>query len=100
MKSLHRAALKRAYRTLAQGLGGSAVATALAALVAAANDADTARTALAAAGVAVGTVVVTAFGSFWQGVAGGLPEADDSPGRHVAGDELDEPGWPNHDVRS
>lgn len=78
--SLHRAALTRAYRTLAQGLGGSAVVTALVALVAAiGGDADTVRTALLAAGVAVGTTVATAIGSFWQGVAAGLPEVDDTP---------------------
>ena len=78
MKSLHRAAAIRAYRTLAQGLGSSAVITALVAVIAAlASDADTVRTALLAAGVAVGTTVASAIGSFWQGVAKGLPEAGD-----------------------
>ena len=71
MKNLHAAALKRAYRTLAQGLGGSAVTTALVALF---TDGETA---VAAAGIALGTVAVTAFASFWQGVAKGLPEAED-----------------------
>lgn len=73
---LHRAALTRAYRTLAQGLGGSAVVTALVALVAAlGGDADTLRVAILAAVIAVGTALVAAIGSFWQGVASGLPEA-------------------------
>lgn len=69
MKQLHRAAAVRAYRTLAQGLGGSAVVTAIAALV------TDGRGALLAGGIAIGTVLATAFGSFWQGVAAGLPEA-------------------------
>lgn len=77
MRTLHRAALVRAYRTLAQGLGGSAVTTALVALVAALADADAARTAALAAAVAIGTTITTALASFWQGVAAGLPEADD-----------------------
>ncbi len=79
MTTLHRAALKRAYRTLAQGLGGSATATALAALVAAmvGGGTDTAHTALVAAAASIGTTVVAAFTSFWQGVAGGLPEVGD-----------------------
>lgn len=84
MRSLHTAALRRAYRTLAQGLGGSAVTTALVAVITAlGTDADAGRTALLAAGVAVGTTLVTAFGSFWQGVAQGLPEADEMPARHA-----------------
>lgn len=78
MKSLHRAALVRAYRTLSQGLGSSAVITALVAVVTAvATDASAVKTAVLAAAVAVGTVVVAAVGSFWQGVAQGLPEASD-----------------------
>ena len=76
MKTLHRAALVRASRTLAQGLGGSAVTTALVALVATIADADTARTAALAAAIAVGTTLATAVASFWQGVAAGLPEAE------------------------
>ena len=73
---LHRAAAVRAYRTLAQGLGGSAVVTASVALVAAlGGDADTLRVAALAAVIAVGTALVAAIGSFWQGVAQGLPEA-------------------------
>lgn len=76
MTTLHRAALKRAYRTLAQGLGGSATATALAALVAAMVGGGT-DTALVAAAASIGTTVVAAFTSFWQGVAGGLPEVGD-----------------------
>ncbi|WP_062516498.1 hypothetical protein [Demequina gelatinilytica] len=70
MTSLHKAAAKRAYRTLAQGLGSSTVTTAITAVV------TDGKTALAAAGIALGTTVVTAFASFWQGVAKGLPEAD------------------------
>lgn len=77
MKALHRAALRRAYRTLAQGLGGSAVVTAIVAVVAASGDHDAASAAVQAGVIAVGTVVATAFGSFWQGVAAGLPEAED-----------------------
>ncbi len=74
---LHKAAAIRAYRTLAQGLGGSVVVTAIVAVVATVgSDADTARSALLAAAVAVGTTVATAVGSFWQGVASGLPEAE------------------------
>lgn len=79
MKALHAAALRRAYRTLAQGLGGSTVVTALVAVVAALSDADAARTALLAAAIAVGTTIVTALGSFWQGVAQGLPEVPLDP---------------------
>lgn len=74
MTALHKAAAKRAYRTLAQGLGGSAVTTALTAGVVAVAEGDAGQAALVAAAVAVGTTVVTAFGSFWQGVAAGLPE--------------------------
>lgn len=75
MGALHRAALIRAYRTLAQGLGGSAVSTALVAVITSIAGGEPGQTALIAAGASVGTVVVAAFGSFWQGVAGGLPEA-------------------------
>lgn len=74
MKQLHRAAAVRAYRTLAQGLGGSAVVTAIAAI------ATDGRGALLAGGIAIGTVLATAFGSFWQGVAAGLPEAPKADG--------------------
>ena len=89
MKSLHRAAAIRAYRTLAQGLGSSAVITALVAVIAAlASDADTVRTALLAAGVAVGTTVASAIGSFWQGVAKGLPEAGDDVAATQSGSDL------------
>lgn len=78
MRALHRAAAIRAYRSLAQGLGSSAVITALVAVITAVGtDASTVRTALLAAAVAVGTAVVAAVGSFWQGVARGLPEAKD-----------------------
>lgn len=79
MKKLHRAAARRAYRTLAQGLGGSAVITTLTGvLTALATDADAVKTAALAAAVAVGTVISTAVGSFWQGVAQGLPEVTDT----------------------
>lgn len=78
MRALHRAAVIRAYRTLAQGLGSSAVITALVAVITAVGtDTSAVKTATLAAAVAVGTVVVTAIGSFWQGVARGLPEAKD-----------------------
>lgn len=72
MKQLHRAAARRAYRTLAQGLGSTAVVTAIAAL------ATDGKAALPVAGIALANAVVTAFGSFWQGVAQGLPEATDA----------------------
>lgn len=76
MRDLHTAALKRAYRTLAQGLGSSAVITTLVTVVTAiGTDADTLRTAALAAAIAVGTAVAAAVGSFWQAVAQGLPEA-------------------------
>lgn len=74
MRDLHKAALRRAYRTLAQGLGGSTVITAITAVVAATGNSDAARTAGLAAIISVGTTIVTALGSFWQGVAQGLPE--------------------------
>lgn len=79
MKQLHRAALTRAYRTLAQGLGGSATATALAALVAAVvgGGAEAVETALVAASASLATTLFAAFTSFWQGVAHGLPEVSD-----------------------
>ncbi len=80
MKALHAAALRRAYRTLAQGLGGSAVTTALVAVITAlATDADAGRTALLAAAATVGNSIVAAIGSFWQGVAQGLPEVPLDP---------------------
>lgn len=73
MKSLHKAALIRAYRTLAQGLGGSAVATAAVAIF---TDGQSALTVLLAT---LGTVLVAAVTSFWQGVAAGLPEVPSAP---------------------
>lgn len=84
MVDLHKAALTRAYRTLAQGLGGSATATALTAAVTAAVGAgeDTARNALIALAATLGSSVVAAFTSFWQGVAQGLPEVDDAGNDH------------------
>lgn len=75
MLSLHRAALIRAYRTLAQGLGGSAVSTALVAVIASLAGGEAPRTALIAAGATVGSALIAASASFWQGVARGLPEA-------------------------
>lgn len=69
MKALHHAAAIRAYRTLAQGLGGSAVTGALVAVF---TDPTTAKVAVIGA---LGATAVAAFGSFWQGVAAGLPEA-------------------------
>lgn len=70
MRALHRAALIRAYRTLATGLGGSAVSVAAVAIL------TDGRDALPAAAAALGAVVVSAAASFWNGVARGLPEAD------------------------
>ena len=75
MLTLHKAALIRAYRTLAQGLGGSAITTALTALLV------DGETALKAAGIAAGTVLIMAIASFFQGVVAGLPEADTVEGR-------------------
>ena len=69
MKELHKAALVRAYRTLATGLGGGAVATALAALFTGGAEAVPVLIG------AVGAVLVSAVTSFWLGVAKGLPEA-------------------------
>jgi hypothetical protein len=69
MKALHRAALTRAYRTLAQGLGGSAVTTALVAIFV------SGESAVKAALVTVATVIIGAATSFFQGIAEGLPEA-------------------------
>ena len=71
MRALHKAALVRAYRTLAQGLAGSAVTTALVALVSGQTAAGS------AALVAIGTAIVGALTSFWSGVAKGLPEAEE-----------------------
>lgn len=77
LTTLHKAALVRAYRTLAQGLGGSAVATALAAAAAALfTDGSTRTAALIAAAATLTSTVVAAFTSFWQGVYRGLPEAE------------------------
>lgn len=70
MRDLHKAALIRAYRTLATGFGGGAVATALAALV------TGGAAAVPVALGAVATVAISAFTSYWLGVASGLPEAD------------------------
>ena len=84
MVSLHKAALRRAYRTLAQGLGGSTVVTAITAVAAAVGDADALRSAGLAALISVGTTIATAVGSFWQGVAAGLPEVE------VSGEEAEQ----------
>lgn len=70
MKALHRAAAIRAYRTLATGLGGSAVSVAAVALI------TDGRAAVPAAVAALSTVGVSALASFWTGVARGLPEVD------------------------
>jgi hypothetical protein len=78
MKDLHNAALKRAYRTLAQGLGGSATSTALAALLAAlVGSEQTVEVAAITAFGSIGTTLIAASASFWQGVVRGLPEASD-----------------------
>lgn len=77
MRALHRAALIRAYRTLAQGLGGSAVSVALIAIF------TDGQAALPALGAALGTTAVAALTAFWQGVAKGLPEVPD-PGDDAA----------------
>lgn len=71
MRELHKAALVRAYRTLAQGFGGTTVSGALALVF---TDPANARNAIV---VALGSTVVAAVISFWQGVAQGLPEAQD-----------------------
>lgn len=71
MRALHKAALIRAYRTLAQGLAGSAVTTALVSLVSGQDSAGS------AALVAIGTTLVAALTSFWSGVAKGLPEVSE-----------------------
>lgn len=91
MVDLHKAALRRAYRTLAQGLGGSTVVTAVTAVVAALGDADAVRTAGLAALISVGTTIATAVGSFWQGVAAGLPEVgvSDEEAEQYARDYVD-----------
>jgi len=84
MIEIHKAALTRAYRTLAQGLGGSATATALTAAITAAVGAgeDTARNALIALAATLGSTIVASFTAFWQGVAYGLPEVDDAGNDH------------------
>jgi hypothetical protein len=74
MNKLHKAALLRAYRTLAQGLGGSAVTSGLVALVMAMTDGNMKVAALTLCS-SVASVCVAAVASFWQGVARGLPEA-------------------------
>lgn len=95
MVDLHRAALIRAYRTLAQGLGGSAVTTALAAVIAAAAGGEqTLNVALLAAAASLGTTLQAAFGSFWQGVAQGLPEADEPLTDHIT--RIPEPDSDGH----
>lgn len=80
MASLHRAALRRAYRTLAQGLGGSATATALTALVMALTSADGAswRPAALVAASTVGSALVAAWSAYWVGIKRGLPEVADA----------------------
>lgn len=81
MRSLHAAALTRAYRTLCTGLGGSVVSSAAtAALVAASGDEPAAlRDALIVLGGSLGGTLISAVGSFFLAIAGGLPEA---PARH------------------
>lgn len=93
MVDLHKAALRRAYRTLAQGLGGSTTATALTAVITAAVGAgeDTARNALIALAATLGSTIVAALTSFWQGVAQGLPEVgvSDEEAEQYARDYVD-----------
>lgn len=92
MKALRAAALLRARRTLYQGLGGSALTTALVALVVALSNGD--RDAVAVAGVAalvaLGTTLVTAATSYFQGMYSGLPEVPSSDEVIDAGSQ--EPG--------
>lgn len=81
MRELHRAAFKRAYRTLAQGLGSSAVTTGTVGLVVAllGQDGQATRAAVLTAAISVTTAILAAVASFWQAVAGGLPEAPKPP---------------------
>lgn len=92
MKALRAAALLRARRTLYQGLGGSALTTALVALVVALSNGD--RDATTAAGIAalaaLGTALVAAVTSYFQGMYSGLPEVPSSDGAIDAGSQ--EPG--------
>lgn len=80
MKALRAAALLRARRTLYQGLGGSALTTALVTLVVALSNGD--REAITAAGLAalaaLGTTLVAAVTSYFQGMYSGLPEVPSS----------------------
>lgn len=78
MKELHKAALVRAYRTLATGLAGAATTTGLTALIAALVGAGTLTPVLAltALGASVGGVVVSAWGSYWRAVSQGIPEVE------------------------
>ena len=87
MKTLHKAAATRAYRTLAHGLGGSATATALTAAITSAVGAseDAPRNALIALAATLGSTLVSAFASFWQGVARGLPEVDETAAANTDG---------------
>lgn len=76
MNTLHRAALKRAYRTLVQGLASGAITTALVAAFSAWINGEPAQAALVTAAVASATTVGAAINSFWFGVKVGLPEAE------------------------
>lgn len=70
MLTLHRAAALRAYRTLVQGLGGSAVVTAAVASLDGGSDA------LRALWLTLAVTGITAAASFFTGIAQGLPEVD------------------------
>jgi hypothetical protein len=78
MRDLHKAALVRAYRTLATGLGGTAISTGLVALISSLAGAGemTAKAALLALAGSLGAVLVSAVGSFWRAVSQGIPEVD------------------------
>lgn len=92
MKALRAAALLRARRTLYQGLGGSALTTALVTLVVSLSNGD--RDAITAAGVAalaaLGTALVAAVTAYFQGMYSGLPEVPSSDEAIDAGSQ--EPG--------
>lgn len=74
MNELQKAALTRAYRTLAQGLSGSTFATALTAAMVALIEGNDQRTTLIVLAGSVVTTLVAAFQSYWMGISQGLPE--------------------------
>lgn len=75
---LHRAAMRRAYRTFAQAMGGNVTVSLGVALVESAGGGDIQQAGTAFL-VGIGGAVVAAGASFWQGIAAGLPEAPKPP---------------------